>query len=332
MQRNISQIAWRLGIAAAVVALAAPGYAQAPAGAKLPYEAAKARLKQAKEHSIYNGQQSQKGAFPFVVALIQGEAENTEEGTYLGQYCGASLIADRWVVTGAQCAVVDQDGKKVAVEPDKVNVYAGSVDFKSGKRIKVTRVIVHPQFDGDNFNNDIALLELAEAAPPPAKPVALATPQTEAAVGGVGKKVMAAGWGEIETKELPQSLRHVEMDILDSATCSANIVKYRISTGLADWARAIQLQLALPDSVVSQERNPGKLVNDNMLCSGRIRTPRDTCSGDTGGPLFAKGANGQFTLVGITSWGEGCGLTEKGLFGIYTRVSRYESWVKENAK
>jgi len=80
------------------------------------------------------------------------------------------------------------------------------------------------------------------------------------------------------------------------------------------------------------EGNVGKLVSDNMICSGRAATKRDTCQGDSGGPLFAKGADGKFTLVGVTSWGELCGVSEKGLYGLYARVARYSSWVQQNAK
>jgi secreted trypsin-like serine protease len=335
-----SKIFCRIGIAAAIVAIAAPSDAQPPADATLPYDAAKARMKEARAHSIYHGQQTPKGAYPFIVALIQSDAKDTEEDNYAGQYCVGSLIADHWVLTTAQCVATDEDGKKVAITHDKVDVYAGSNDFKGGKRLKVKRVIIHPQFDSNTSNNDIALLELAENAPSnQAKPAAPATPQTEGAVAGVGKKVIAAGWGDTEKADQPkpQSLRHVEMDILDSGMCNANIIKYRMNAGLGTWARNMQVQFGLSDAIAGQvrsliENNTGKVVNDNMICSGRIRTQRDTCNGDNGGPLFSKGADGRFILVGLTSWGEGCGQTDKGLFGIYTRVSRYSAWVQQNTK
>jgi secreted trypsin-like serine protease len=153
----------------------------------------------------------------------------------------------------------------------------------------------------------------------------------------VGKKVIATGWGEIETGERPQSLRHVEMDILDSATCNANIIKHRMDSELGTWTKLLHIQFALPERIANQvrsliERNTGSVVNDNMICSGRARTTRDTCSGDNGGPIFTTGPDGRFALVGITSWGEACGLSDKGLFGIYTRVSRYNAWVQQNTR
>jgi len=308
-------------------------------GRTSPYDAAVARVKKAHEQGILAGQKSEKGAFPFMVALIQGDAVDDEEGNFSGQYCGGALVGDRWVLTSAWCVVVENEQKqKVAVNADKVDVYVGSNNFKGGKRIKIKRVILHPQFEYDSYDNDIALLELAEsAASSKTATIPLATPQNESAVAGVGKKVIAAGWGETETKDLPQDLRHVEMDVLDPAMCNANIIKYRKANVLDTWAKSTQIQFALSDGVTRQARtlvdtNAGRVVNDNMICSGRVRTRRDTCTGDNGGPLFAKGADGKFMLVGITSWGEGCGLSDKGLYGIYTRAARYATWVQQTAK
>jgi secreted trypsin-like serine protease len=52
-----------------------------------------------------------------------------------------------------------------------------------------------------------------------------------------------------------------------------------------------------------------------MLCAGGTGT--DTCSGDSGGPLEAPIAGGGYRLVGLTSWGIGCGQRP----GVYTRVA-----------
>ncbi len=51
--------------------------------------------------------------------------------------------------------------------------------------------------------------------------------------------------------------------------------------------------------------------------------PRDSCRGDSGGPLMAFDRNGCPYVVGITSWGLGCGRAEARQFGVYTRVSRF---------
>jgi len=335
-----SQALVRMCAIAAMLAIAAPSYAQKSSTAKTPYDAASSRVHgQNAGKGIWFGQPAPKGAYPFMVALIQSAADDTPEGNYQGQFCGGSLIGDRWVVTAAHCLTgEDEEKRQVAVKPEDVNIYAGSTDFKDGARIKVKRVIRHPQYNGEAFDNDVALLELASSAKSDkTASIALVTLQNEAALGSPGKKVIAAGWGETETKDLPTDLLHVEMDLLDRGMCNANILDYRKAEVLAAMMAKVQSQLAVNDGTLQQvrmliENNLGRVVTDNMICSGRLSTQRDTCQGDSGGPLFAKGADGKFVLVGLTSWGELCGQSDRGLYGIYTRVANFSNWIKQTAK
>jgi trypsin len=55
-------------------------------------------------------------------------------------------------------------------------------------------------------------------------------------------------------------------------------------------------------------------ITARMLCAGETGGMKDACQGDSGGPLTVDGR-----LVGITSWGRGCGRAN--LFGIYTKLS-----------
>lgn len=49
----------------------------------------------------------------------------------------------------------------------------------------------------------------------------------------------------------------------------------------------------------------------------------DTCTGDSGGPvLWAEGGDAP-ALVGLVSWGRGCG----GPAGVYTRLSAFAGWI-----
>ena len=52
-----------------------------------------------------------------------------------------------------------------------------------------------------------------------------------------------------------------------------------------------------------------------MICGGGYV---NTCLGDGGGPLIAN-IDGKFTLVGVTSWGKGCGGPNSP--GVYSDVS-----------
>ena len=66
------------------------------------------------------------------------------------------------------------------------------------------------------------------------------------------------------------------------------------------------------------------LMRDNMICAGE--EGKDSCSGDSGGPLVCPlpPHNGPL-LVGVTSWGQGCGRQDKP--GVYTEVAYFYHWI-----
>lgn len=57
-----------------------------------------------------------------------------------------------------------------------------------------------------------------------------------------------------------------------------------------------------------------------MICAGE--TGKDACQGDSGGPLLDEATS---TLIGIVSWGWGCG--DAGSPGAYSRVSLAIDWI-----
>lgn len=67
------------------------------------------------------------------------------------------------------------------------------------------------------------------------------------------------------------------------------------------------------------------VIFDSMVCAGFQEGGRDSCQGDSGGPLVHKDANGQYTLVGVVSWGYGCAVA--GYPGVYTRAASFEAWM-----
>lgn len=69
-------------------------------------------------------------------------------------------------------------------------------------------------------------------------------------------------------------------------------------------------------------------LNKNQICAGDWLGERDTCAGDSGGPILVKIESEERVLpyiVGITSFG---GYCASGLPAVYTRISEYREWIE----
>ena len=77
----------------------------------------------------------------------------------------------------------------------------------------------------------------------------------------------------------------------------------------------------------NQEASYGGRITTNMFCAGKREGGVDACQGDSGGPATVTTADGP-RLVGVISWGDGCGFANK--YGVYTQVVNFASWVSEN--
>ena len=63
--------------------------------------------------------------------------------------------------------------------------------------------------------------------------------------------------------------------------------------------------------------------------SWSYNSEKDSCGGDSGGPLITKkkvGGKDVYTAIGITSWGsKHCGSEDE--YGVYTNVAYYNDWI-----
>ena len=72
----------------------------------------------------------------------------------------------------------------------------------------------------------------------------------------------------------------------------------------------------------------GNLVTRNHhICAGLYHGGKDSCQGDSGGPAIWEDGRRSY-LVGIVSFGTGCGRPEKP--GVYVKVARYLHWIERN--
>lgn len=65
-----------------------------------------------------------------------------------------------------------------------------------------------------------------------------------------------------------------------------------------------------------------------MICAGTEQGGKDTCFGDSGGPLTCP-QNGTRQLAGIVSFGAGC--AKPNYAGVYARVTAVRDWIKSIA-
>ncbi|WP_051442794.1 serine protease [Mesorhizobium sp. WSM3626] len=202
--------------------------------------------------------------------------------------CGGSAIAENWIVTAAHCLADETDDVKVQVK-------AGADNYYDGVSIEATNFVVHEDYDPKTYEHDVALVRVDSTRP--AAVIPLATASTQIAI---GENLTVTGWGDTqESKESDDGepsnqLLKGTVPYVDNETCNG------------------------------PEAYNGEILA-GMICAGSASGGTDACQGDSGGPL-TKGNNPENAiLVGIVSFGDGCGRALK--YGVYTRVSSEREWI-----
>ncbi len=237
---------------------------------------------------IVGGKPAPDGRWPFMVALLSSSIPSN----YDAQFCGASLISGRDVLTAAHC-VVGSSAKSIQVLVGTQDLNAG------GRRIDVEHVTTHPKYNPRTSSNDVAVLRLKTEVTDITPTGYIETVDEETRVAPAGRKTAAMGWGNTEdVPAFPSALKQVKLPMVDRTVCNG------------------------ADAYNGQ-------ITQSMICAGDYELGGiDTCQGDSGGPLIAKGPDGKFNRqVGITSWGLGCADPKKP--GVYSRLATLGSWVSQ---
>lgn len=213
--------------------------------------------------------------------------------------CGGTVINALYVLTAAHCLYDGYTGQKLKPEDVMVGLSdhdQSGVDDTETLLVPVSQLITHELYNDSETYFDVGLIRLKD----PMEFHALLRPAclpTDAAETYEGRTGYVYGWGV------------------------TNISDYEMS----DTLRETQLSILGPDC-------DGKTVGDvkptaDMLCAGTKKGGKDTCLGDSGGPLTVREKKRHF-LVGITSFGDSCGDADRP--GVYTRVTSYLEWIMEN--
>jgi secreted trypsin-like serine protease len=241
---------------------------------------------------IVGGREAAPGAWPWHVALLRADVTSS----YQARFCSGTLIDPSWVLTSADCVMVDRSSfYSIALYAHEIHVGLGIHNLKddasTAQRIAVAEVVVHPDFfeNGQTDIGDIALLRLSQPArlDQAVQAAPLVASKGDPAI-QPGSSATLTGWGLVDDGTRPDVLHEVDVSIQQSLWC--------------------------------------ELVGEHVLCAAE--PGRDACDGDEGGPLVVRGAADEpWRLAGVTGnlSFENCGHQE--IPTRYTNVAHYRAWI-----
>ncbi|KAL0125731.1 hypothetical protein PUN28_004650 [Cardiocondyla obscurior] len=241
------------------------------------------------------------------VRIVGGEITSIENYPFIvsvqrrpySHLCGGTYVACRFVLSAAHCMVRPLlDGTWVPENPRYFFVIAGATYVYlpgwGSKQVEfVDKTLPHAGFRFSDLRNDIGLFRLKRPLyrNTDVQYVTLPVVYITDIFQIYTEDCVTVGWGQ----HIPGSHQ-----------------------GSGTYLRHVQIPLILPDKCPMPS-----VHKEKQLCAGLLEGGRDSCRGDSGGPLLCNG-----TQVGIVSWGEGCAVPNAP--GVYTRVDFYLEWLNKS--
>ncbi|KAM6258512.1 LOW QUALITY PROTEIN: mannan-binding lectin serine protease 1-like [Porphyrio hochstetteri] len=266
---------------------------------------------------IIGGRNAEPGFFPWQALIVVEDMSRVPNDKWFGS---GALLSDSWVLTAAHVLRSQRRDKTVIpVSKEHVTVYLALHDVRNKMEAvnrTVERIILHEEFDIQNYNHDIALVKLKEKVTMGKYVMPVCLPQFEHELEGPHPNTLGlvAGWGI--------SNPNITVD---------EIISSGMRT-LSDILQYVKLPVVLhAECKTSYESRSGNYsVTENMFCAGYYEGGKDTCLGDSGGAFVIQDpGTRRWVAQGLVSWGgpEECG--SKQVYGVYTKVSNYVDWVEK---
>nr|XP_039262068.1 granzyme K-like [Styela clava] len=242
---------------------------------------------------VFSGEPSKLGQWPWAVVIVNRKKRIT--------HCSGNLIHPKWVLSAAHCMVGYSESDVYAILGTRT---IKKPDIGS-QTTDILKFHPHKEYTDDNPTYDIGLLEIKKTAVinSNVKPVCLPSGDRPS----IDQSCVAAGWGIADAQGLitdtpSDYLIHVGLRILPIDACKSALARY------------------YETQYITEKHN---------LCAGRYEGDKDTCRGDSGGPVICQRCQTcGWYLAGTTVYGARyCGLENKP--AIYMNIRNFQYWIEQ---